>query len=133
MYDGETFKSSEGLTYKNSKLDIYKLKSLEIPIIQECHDLCSCDVKKCPNRVIQHGIQNRLEIFRTESKGWGLRSPQRIQKATVIYTGVITSQSLFKISPKRKSEFSFFANIYGLFMKLTKKLHNRKKEVLYVR
>ena len=107
MYDGETFKSSEGLTYKNSKLDIYKLKSLEIPIIQECHDLCSCDVKKCPNRVIQHGIQNRLEIFRTESKGWGLRSPQRIQKATVIYTGVITSQSLFKISSKRNRNLGF--------------------------
>ena len=82
--DEKLSKSSEGLTYNNSKLDIYKLKSLEIPIIQECHDLCSCDVKKCPNRVIQHGIQNRLEIFRTESKGWGLRSPQRIQKATVI-------------------------------------------------
>ena len=60
-----------------------KLKSLEIPIIQECHDLCSCDVNKCPNRLIQHGIQHRLEIFRTELKGWGLRSPQRIRKAMV--------------------------------------------------
>ena len=108
--DEKLSKSSEGLTYNNSKLDIYKLKSLEIPIIQECHDLCSCDVKKCPNRVIQHGIQNRLEIFRTGSKGWGLRSPQRIQKATVISTHMI---NLLVRLVQRESLDIFLTDIYG--------------------
>merc|ERR550519_1157484 len=41
--------SSEELRYKNSKLNINKLESLEIPIIQECHDLCACHVQLCSN------------------------------------------------------------------------------------
>ncbi|CAA0834518.1 Histone-lysine N-methyltransferase- H3 lysine-9 specific SUVH5 [Striga hermonthica] len=41
--------------------------------VHECGPLCKCP-PTCMNRVSQHGQRYRLEIFKTELRGWGVRS-----------------------------------------------------------
>ncbi|CAM6009643.1 unnamed protein product [Sphagnum balticum] len=42
--------------------------------IKECWEKCGCD-KSCSNRVVQRGINCKLQVFWTvEGKGWGLRT-----------------------------------------------------------
>ena len=56
---------------------------------------CTCS-PACPNRVVQHGRQLPLELFKTACKGWGLRCPNRIPKGTFVacYCGeVITPET----------------------------------------
>ncbi|CAK9184976.1 unnamed protein product [Ilex paraguariensis] len=43
------------------------------PLVYECGPSCKCP-PSCYNRVSQHGINIQLEIFKTESRGWGVRS-----------------------------------------------------------
>ena len=38
--------------------------------IYECNDFCNCD-NDCKNRLVQHGRQIPLEIFKTHDRGWG--------------------------------------------------------------
>ncbi|KAI4134233.1 MAG: hypothetical protein LQ347_001705, partial [Umbilicaria vellea] len=40
--------------------------------IHECNGKCNCG-SNCKNRLVQHGRQVPVEIFKTESRGWGLR------------------------------------------------------------
>ncbi|KAI4364813.1 hypothetical protein MLD38_020856 [Melastoma candidum] len=42
-------------------------------LVYECGPHCKCP-PTCHNRVSQHGIKFPLEIFKTESRGWGVRS-----------------------------------------------------------
>ncbi|XP_052229285.1 histone-lysine N-methyltransferase SETDB1-like isoform X4 [Dreissena polymorpha] len=53
----------------------YRHRRLEEPLssgVYECNSRCKCD-KRCGNRVAQNGLQNRLQVFKTEKRGWGLR------------------------------------------------------------
>jgi histone-lysine N-methyltransferase SUV39H len=61
--------------------------------IYECHQGCACS-SDCPNRVVERGRTIPLEIFRTKTRGWGVRSSQAIRKGQFVdrYLGeVITS------------------------------------------
>ncbi|KAL2542798.1 Histone-lysine N-methyltransferase [Abeliophyllum distichum] len=42
------------------------------PLVYECGPSCKCP-PSCYNRVSQRGIKFQLEIFKTESRGWGVR------------------------------------------------------------
>ncbi|KAL0704448.1 hypothetical protein Bca4012_070873 [Brassica carinata] len=53
------------------------------PIIYECSDLCACPAD-CKNRLTQSGLKLRLEVFKTKSCGWGLRSWEPIRAGTFI-------------------------------------------------
>ncbi|GFZ15145.1 SU(VAR)3-9 homolog 6 [Actinidia rufa] len=53
------------------------------PLVYECGPSCKCP-PSCTNRVSQHGIQYQLEIFKTESKGWGVRSRNYISSGSFI-------------------------------------------------
>lgn len=59
---------------------------LPLDRIYECSVLCKCDKLMCQNRVVQHGIQVRLQVFNTEKKGWGLRCLDDIDKGTFVCT-----------------------------------------------
>lgn len=70
----------------------YKYKRLQrlIPTgIYECNLLCKCNKQMCQNRVIQHGVRVRLQVFKSEKKGWGVRCLDDIDKGTFvcIYSG----------------------------------------------
>lgn len=61
------------------------------PMIFECNEACACNAITCNNRVVQHGIMQRFQLFRTGSKGWGIRTIRNIPKGTYVceYIGEI--------------------------------------------
>lgn len=62
--------------------------------IYECNQYCKCSQQTCYNRVVQNGIQLRLQVFMTENRGWGVRCIDDIPKGTFIctYTGQILTE-----------------------------------------
>uniref|UniRef100_A0A8C6X9A3 Histone-lysine N-methyltransferase SETDB2 n=1 Tax=Naja naja TaxID=35670 RepID=A0A8C6X9A3_NAJNA len=82
---------------KNGPSHGYTHKRLEEPIssgVYECNLLCSCDKNMCQNRLVQHGLQVRLQVFSTEKKGWGVRCLDDIDKGTFVctYAGKLMSR-----------------------------------------
>ncbi|XP_012530724.1 histone-lysine N-methyltransferase eggless isoform X2 [Monomorium pharaonis] len=54
----------------------YIYKRLPEPVttgIYECNSGCKCSVKTCLNRVVQHPLGLRLQVFKTGPRGWGIR------------------------------------------------------------
>ncbi|KAK8878787.1 Histone-lysine N-methyltransferase H3 lysine-9 specific dim-5 [Apiospora arundinis] len=58
--------------------------------IYECHEGCACG-PDCPNRVVERGRKLPLQVFRTEDRGWGVKSPVDIKTGQFIdrYLGEI--------------------------------------------
>ncbi|KAK4747419.1 hypothetical protein SAY87_014005 [Trapa incisa] len=53
------------------------------PLVYECGPTCKCPLS-CHNRVSQRGITFPLEIFKTKSRGWGVRSLKSIPSGSFI-------------------------------------------------
>ncbi|KAI3458370.1 hypothetical protein Pfo_015033 [Paulownia fortunei] len=53
------------------------------PTVHECGPSCKCP-PSCMNRVSQHGPRYQLEIFKTKSRGWGVRSQDYISSGSFI-------------------------------------------------
>ncbi|KAL7883134.1 hypothetical protein SRHO_G00007920 [Serrasalmus rhombeus] len=64
--------------------------------VYECNPLCRCDPWMCGNRLVQHGLQLRLQLFMTRHKGWGIRCLDDISKGTFvcIFTGKIVTDGM---------------------------------------
>ncbi|AEC07347.1 SU(VAR)3-9 homolog 6 [Arabidopsis thaliana] len=64
------------------------------PTIYECGPLCKCP-SSCYLRVTQHGIKLPLEIFKTKSRGWGVRCLKSIPIGSFIceYVGELLEDS----------------------------------------
>jgi len=58
--------------------------------IFECNRDCGCTFK-CTNRVLQLGIQIRLQVFKTPQKAWGLRTLDPVLSGTFVceYVGEV--------------------------------------------
>ncbi|XP_076860936.1 histone-lysine N-methyltransferase SETMAR [Brachyhypopomus gauderio] len=56
----------------------------------ECNALCECG-DSCWSRSVQHGVQVRLGIFRTESHGWGVRALEAVPRGRFVceYAGEV--------------------------------------------
>lgn len=56
----------------------------------ECNSLCQCG-ESCQNRLVQHGLRLRLQVFRTASKGWGVRALEPIPSGSFVceYAGEV--------------------------------------------
>ncbi|XVF52531.1 hypothetical protein PTKIN_Ptkin05aG0025900 [Pterospermum kingtungense] len=52
-------------------------------LVYECGPTCKCPAS-CYNRVSQHGIKFQLEIFKTKTRGWGVRSLNSIPSGSFI-------------------------------------------------
>ncbi|XP_030056323.1 histone-lysine N-methyltransferase SETDB2 isoform X1 [Microcaecilia unicolor] len=77
----------------------YEYRRLQKPIpsgIFECSISCKCDEMFCQNRVVQHGLRLRLQVFKTHNKGWGVRCLDDIDKGTFVctYTGRILTRTI---------------------------------------
>ncbi|XP_013401598.1 histone-lysine N-methyltransferase eggless isoform X2 [Lingula anatina] len=61
--------------------------------IFECNSRCKCDCR-CVNRVAQNGQQLRLQVFKTEKRGWGLRCLDDIPEGgfVCIYAGQLLTE-----------------------------------------
>ncbi|KAA8539751.1 hypothetical protein F0562_026443 [Nyssa sinensis] len=53
------------------------------PVVYECGPHCKCP-HSCMNRVSQHGIRYKFEVFKTQSRGWGVRSRDYISSGSFI-------------------------------------------------
>ncbi|KAF0934919.1 hypothetical protein E2562_028912 [Oryza meyeriana var. granulata] len=51
--------------------------------IYECNSSCTCDAS-CQNKVLQRGLLVKLEVFRTENKGWAVRAAEPIPHGTFV-------------------------------------------------
>ncbi|KAI3992848.1 hypothetical protein MKX01_028147 [Papaver californicum] len=80
---------NEGEIPYNHNGSIVEAKTL----VYECGPLCKCP-PSCHNRVSQHGIKFQLEIFKTKSRGWGVRSLNSIPSGRFIceYTGELLAE-----------------------------------------
>ncbi|GLV41275.1 G9a [Carabus blaptoides fortunei] len=63
------------------------------PMLFECNPACSCNAITCNNRVVQHGLTQRFQLFRTLNKGWGIRTLRLIPRGAYVceYVGEIIS------------------------------------------
>ncbi|KAF9611398.1 hypothetical protein IFM89_032067 [Coptis chinensis] len=68
------------------------------PLVYECGPRCKCP-PSCYNRVSQHGIKFQLELFKTESRGWGVRSLISISSGSFICDDHAVSTELSKLMP----------------------------------
>nr|XP_003410037.2 histone-lysine N-methyltransferase SETMAR [Loxodonta africana] len=56
----------------------------------ECNAMCQCS-DRCKNRVVQRGLQFHLQVFKTDKKGWGLRTLEFIPRGRFVceYAGEV--------------------------------------------
>ncbi|KAL4558624.1 hypothetical protein LXL04_036825 [Taraxacum kok-saghyz] len=84
--------------------------------IKECWLKCGC-AKMCGNRVVQRGIQRKLQVFMTPGgKGWGLRTLEDLPKGAFVceYVGeVLTNAELYDRVQKssNKDEHAYPVNL----------------------
>jgi len=71
---------------EDGRLDM-SLFDEESPVLFECTPLCSC-WSICSNRLVQKGIQFPLEVFKTRTKGWGLRTLVAVAQGSFILSYV---------------------------------------------
>lgn len=74
----------------------YKFRRLHESIVTgvyECNPRCSCS-RSCLNRVVQNGLQVRLQMFKTERRGWGIRCLDDIPQGMFlcIYAGQLLTE-----------------------------------------
>ncbi|XP_069775679.1 histone-lysine N-methyltransferase EHMT2-like isoform X3 [Narcine bancroftii] len=103
---------------------LQEFNKIEPPLIFECNQACSC-WRSCKNRVVQSGIKVRLQLYRTEKMGWGVRALQDIPQGTFIceYVGEIISDAeadvreddsyLFDLDNKDGEVYCIDARYYG--------------------
>ncbi|KAL0130171.1 hypothetical protein PUN28_002046 [Cardiocondyla obscurior] len=77
----------------------YIYKRLPEPVttgIYECNSGCKCSMQTCLNRVVQHPLRLKLQVFKTGLRGWGIRCLNDIPHGAFIciYAGrLLTEQS----------------------------------------
>jgi len=81
-------------------LDVDPNADILRPVI-ECNDLCSCG-KLCSNRVVQHGVTVKLQVFGCGHRGVGVRTLEPISRGSFVceYAGEVLTYG----SAKRRSE-----------------------------
>jgi euchromatic histone-lysine N-methyltransferase len=81
----------------------------DIPMIFECNDRCSCNAITCNNRVVQKGLTQRFELFKTTDKGWGIRTLRLIPKGSFVceYVGEIITD----MEADRREDDSFLFDL----------------------
>ena len=97
----------------------------EPPMIFECNEMCDCNQNSCNNRVVQHGITARLQVYKTYGMGWGAKAAVDIPKGGFVceYVGELISDAeaeqrendsyLFDLENREGETFCLDANRYG--------------------
>uniref|UniRef100_A0A672GYK3 Histone-lysine N-methyltransferase SETDB1 n=1 Tax=Salarias fasciatus TaxID=181472 RepID=A0A672GYK3_SALFA len=80
--------------------------------IYECNKMCKCCSQMCTNRLVQHGLQVRLQLFKTQNKGWGIRCLDDVAKGSFvcIYAGKILTDD-FADKEGLEMGDEYFANL----------------------
>ncbi|XP_072397895.1 histone-lysine N-methyltransferase EHMT2 [Diabrotica undecimpunctata] len=100
-------------------------KFSDTPILFECSDTCTCNAITCRNRVVQRGTQHRFQLYKTDSKGWGVKTLRLIERGHFVceYVGEILTDSdadhreddsfVFDLGTKDTDNFCVDAKFYG--------------------
>ncbi|XP_055306322.1 histone-lysine N-methyltransferase eggless-like [Sitodiplosis mosellana] len=82
---------NKAVGYKN-----FRLKNHTVSGIVECGAECKCNVDKCENRLVQRGLQLKLQLFQTASKGRGVRTLTDLPRGTFVvsYIGEIIDNEI---------------------------------------
>ncbi|GIY26904.1 histone-lysine N-methyltransferase eggless [Caerostris extrusa] len=74
-------------------INLGRLKDPVITGIFECNSRCKCGIQ-CANRLVQNGLQVRLQMFKTYRKGWGIRCLDDLDAGTFIciYAGQLLTE-----------------------------------------
>ncbi|KAJ3040740.1 hypothetical protein HDV00_010497 [Rhizophlyctis rosea] len=83
--------------------------------IYECNYNCEC-AGSCSNRVAQNGRKIPLVIFKTEEKGWGVKTPRALRPGTFItkYVGeMITSDEANEREAKNGNSYLFDVDFHS--------------------
>ncbi|CAB3372667.1 Hypothetical predicted protein [Cloeon dipterum] len=95
------------------------------PLLFECNVGCACNKVTCNNRVVQHGPTVRFQLFRTEGKGWGVKTLRPIPKGAYVceYIGEVITDSdadsrdddsyLFDLDNREGETYCIDARKYG--------------------
>ena len=77
----------------NAGYQYRRLNQAVVTGLYECNSKCSCR-KTCLNRVAQRPLQLRLQAFRTDKRGWGIRCLDDIPKGGFIcvYAGELLTE-----------------------------------------
>ncbi|RZC55147.1 hypothetical protein C5167_014003 [Papaver somniferum] len=84
----------------------------EIYPVYECNSMCGCG-KSCRNRILQNGVKVKLEVFKTEKKGWAVRAGEAISRGTFVceYIGeVLNDQEATKRYDKEGCSYLYHIN-----------------------
>lgn len=62
--------------------------------IYECNVRCKCK-QNCLNRVVQHSLQIKLQVFKTSNRGWGLRCINDVPRGSFVcvYAGHLLTEA----------------------------------------
>ncbi|CAH1999344.1 unnamed protein product [Acanthoscelides obtectus] len=97
------------------------------PMVFECNETCACNAITCKNRLVQKGIQQRFQLYKTEYKGWGVKTLRFIPKGSYVceYIGEILTDVeansrdeddfLFDLDNKDVDSYCVDAKRYGNF------------------
>lgn len=74
-------------------------------MVYECNQNCHCS-RSCQNRVLQNGVQVKVEVYKTEEKGWAVRACEQILHGAFVceYIGEIIDEQEATIRRKRYGE-----------------------------
>ncbi|OWF39297.1 histone-lysine N-methyltransferase SETMAR-like [Mizuhopecten yessoensis] len=94
-----------GTVYDDGKILLSVIDGKNMVPIIECNTQCTCTAD-CQNRLIQNGISFKMEVFRSETKGLGLRTIESIDPGSFVceYAGEILSFEEAKQRTKRQTE-----------------------------
>ena len=68
---------------KDAGYQFRRLHDVVITGIYECNKNCAC-AKTCLNRVVQHPLRVKLQVFKTEKRGWGIRAIHDIPQGAFV-------------------------------------------------
>ncbi|XP_044512763.1 histone-lysine N-methyltransferase SETMAR [Gracilinanus agilis] len=101
--------------FRGENYDHWCLRDIESDVefarpMFECNIMCQCS-EQCENRVVQRGLQFRLQVFKTDKKGWGLRTLDFIPKGRFVceYAGEIlgTLEARRRIQQQTKHDSNY--------------------------
>lgn len=71
-----------------------RLRSLDVATVIECGSRCHCD-ERCRNRVVSRGMRVPLVVFKSRTRGWGVRAEVRLERGQFVceYAGQIISSA----------------------------------------
>lgn len=94
----------------NSKKHLSSSYNIDAPeVIRECNIGCRCKANQCNNMVIQNGCQARLALFRTKSRGWGVRTLEDLERGTFI--GVYSGELISAANSHHRSDDTYLFNL----------------------